>query len=103
NPGFFFAVPTDLDSDGDMDVLVSRSNPATTFWYENLDGSGSFSALQVIPDLNVTASFYLDFDHDGREDLIVRNNDGIFWCKKLEEGPDFGAAIPILAPLPFSF
>ena len=68
-----FAVHTaDLDGDGDLDILSASELDDKIAWYENLDGSGTFSTQYVITtDANsahdVTAA---DIDGDGDLDVV---------------------------------
>ncbi len=42
----------DLDDDGDVDVVAGGSSGEPIAWYENTDGSGSFSGANVVNDAN---------------------------------------------------
>lgn len=42
----------DLDDDGDVDVVAGGSGEEPIAWYENTDGSGSFSGANVVNDAN---------------------------------------------------
>ena len=80
NPNSVFA--TDIDGDGDMDVLMA-SFPNKIAWYENSDGLGNFGPQQVISTAANGASsvFATDIDGDGDEDVlsISSDDDGISW------------------------
>ena len=43
NDGVRSVRTTDLDGDGDQDVLSTFRNSGKVVWYENLDGLGNFS------------------------------------------------------------
>ena len=45
---------TDIDGDGDMDVLSTSSNSIE--WYENIDGQGNFSPQQSVTTFTSSAS-----------------------------------------------
>lgn len=79
----------DLDNDGDNDVLFAGANfeEGKVAWFENLDGFGSFGAMQIIETETAgTRSVYsADIDGDGDEDVLVglRNDYNIHWYKNL--------------------
>ena len=62
---------SDLDGDGDMDVLSASSNDDKIAWYQN-DGNGNFSAQQVIStNTDYPVSVYAaDLDGDGDPDVL---------------------------------
>ena len=64
----------DMDSDGDMDILVASDWHCYIAWYENTDGQGTFGEQHVITTyyvrglgLSVYAS---DMDGDGDADVL---------------------------------
>lgn len=66
--------PSDLDSDGDCDVIGTRDFTGTGItWWENLDGSGtSWTRRQVGEGLGIEFNAYLDvddLDQDGDPDI----------------------------------
>ena len=78
---------TDIDGDGDMDVLSASENDHKIAWYENLDGLGSFSPEQIITtNADHARSVYAtDIDGDGNIDVLSasRGDDKIAWYKNL--------------------
>ena len=71
------AIAADLDGDGDLDVAASfnppGSGPDRIYWFENLDGLGTFSPAHVLPDDFEDTSWSLfaaDLDSDGDQDLL---------------------------------
>lgn len=79
---------TDLDNDGDMDVLYGATPDAgietsEVAWSENLDGLGNFSAKKVIGNqLQFTQEVYaIDVDNDGDQDVFAtsQNNNKVAW------------------------
>jgi len=71
----------DLDGDGDQDVISASFGDDTIAWYENTDGSGTFSAPKVI---STTADeafevYAEDLDGDGDPDVLSASfrNDSI--------------------------
>ncbi len=63
-------VPADLDQDGDIDLIVASGN---LFWYENLDGTGTFGARETISFSSVSADqvTVADIDNDGDLDIVT--------------------------------
>ena len=68
----FSVYAADIDNDGDMDVLSASDDDNTVAWYENTDGSGTFSAPRIITDTAVGARsvFADDMDSDGDVDVL---------------------------------
>jgi hypothetical protein len=62
---------SDLDGDGDMDVVSASSNDHKIAWYEN-DGLGNFGPQQVITTNAIGARnvYTADLDGDGDLDII---------------------------------
>ncbi|MFC1758514.1 FG-GAP-like repeat-containing protein [Planctomycetota bacterium] len=75
---------TDVDSDGDIDLITSARDSGVIAYYENADGKGTFSAARSIgepeskPVLSMVAE---DIDADGDLDLVVAFDsvDGLLW------------------------
>ena len=63
---------TDLDGDGDMDVLSTSYFFGKLVWYENMDGKGTFSDYKVITTIIKEASAVItnDLDGDGDQDVL---------------------------------
>ena len=68
----FSVYAADIDNDGDMDVLSASDDDDTVAWYENSDGSGTFSAPRIITSTAVGARsvFADDMDGDGDVDVL---------------------------------
>jgi hypothetical protein len=82
---------TDLDGDGDADVLSASSVDDRIVWYENTDGSGAFSSGT---DISTTANFALsvyaiDLNGDGHPDVLSasRFDDRIVWYENVTVVP----------------
>ena len=91
---------TDLDGDGDVDVLSASFRDDKIAWYENMDGSGTFGPQQVINiadpdgivdngnegDADGARSVYAtDLDGDGDIDVLSasRNYGKVAWYENL--------------------
>jgi hypothetical protein len=76
---------TDLDGDGDMDVLSASYADNKIAWYENTDGDGTFGAQQVISTaaLGAISVYATDIDGDGDMDVLSASftDDKIAWYK----------------------
>ncbi|RED45517.1 putative secreted protein (Por secretion system target) [Winogradskyella eximia] len=85
---------SDIDGDGDMDVISTDSGDNTISWYENIDGLGSFSAQQIISKIVKQASSVLasDLDNDGDLDVISASylDSKIAWYENIDSQGSFG-------------
>ena len=86
---------SDIDNDGDNDIIVASSNDNKISWYKNLNGQGSFGPQQII----TTAALYVvdfsiaDLDNDGKKDIIYMSNsddDNILWQRNIDGLGTFG-------------
>jgi len=85
---------SDIDGDGDNDVI--SSGISHLIWFENLDGSGTYSAEKYISSDSLSNSVYsIDLDGDGDNDIITgsRHHCNIAWYKN--EGGGVFTKIPI--------
>ena len=72
--GFANLVAADVDGDGDVDLLDSRTVADTINWYENLDGDGSaWSEWVIDTDYTVGDLAAADLDGDGDVDVVAGN------------------------------
>ncbi len=79
-------VSTDLDDDGDLDLLIGSSGDNTISWLENLDGLGNFSKPQIITDIarDPESVYAADVDDDGDQDVIVAFGDNqVAWYENI--------------------
>jgi len=84
---------TDLDSDGDNDVLSASRNDDKIAWYENTDGNGNFGLQRVI---STTANgafcvFACDIDSDGDNDVLSASeyDNKIAWYENTDGNGNF--------------
>ncbi len=68
---------TDVDGDGDVDVLSASLHDDRVAWYENTNGVGTFSAQKTISTAAVEARFVFaaDIDGDGDTDVLSASED----------------------------
>ncbi|MEM0517809.1 T9SS type A sorting domain-containing protein [Aequorivita flava] len=76
---------TDIDNDGDNDILATSAGPAggEVVWFENFDGLGSFSTKKIISRevQSPRSVIAADIDNDSDMDVIAssQNDDKIAW------------------------
>ena len=86
---------TDIDGDGDKDVLSSYED--SIVWYENIDGQGTFGEQQIIG-THITGNsnvYSADIDSDGDMDVLSSYEDSIVWHENLDGQGTFGEQIII--------
>jgi hypothetical protein len=93
--GAFSVYATDIDGDGDMDVLSASFEDDNIAWYENTDGQGSFGAQQIITTNTIEARsvYAADIDGDGDMDVLSTSvlDDKIAWYENTNGQGSFGA------------
>ena len=86
---------SDLDGDGDQDVLSAAWFDDEIAWYENTDGLGSFGPGQTITALvdGVWSVFAADLDGDGDQDVLSASNldNTIAWYENMDGLGTFGS------------
>jgi hypothetical protein len=92
SPWSIFA--TDLDGDGNIDVLSASTGDNTLAWYKNLDGLGNFGVKQVITQ-NLDQTRYVsanDIDGDGDMDVLATAPfaDLVVWFENVDGLGNFG-------------
>lgn len=86
---------TDLDGDGDMDVLCAAWQGNRITWFENWDGQGNFGSVRVIS-INANAAqsvFAEDIDDNGDRDVLFTSliDDKVAWHRNLDGLGNFGS------------
>ncbi len=97
--GAWSVYASDIDGDGDMDVLSASAWDDKIAWYENIDGQGTFGVQQIITlDANVANSVYAtDIDGDGDMDVLSTGNDAILWYENMDGQGTFSTQQTITA------
>ncbi|MEO1517099.1 MAG: FG-GAP-like repeat-containing protein [Bacteroidota bacterium] len=102
-----FVETTDVDSDGDLDLVTSSSVDNRVTWYPNLDGKGNFGSQNVI---SINAQFAqcvaaADLDGDGHTDVVVPSNRSPYlsWHKNMDGQGTFGGERRISTPQTYPF
>lgn len=96
-PVYYLSVDfTDIDGDGDKDILYLSNNPSYVACLENLDGAGNFGPEQIINIQDfITQVIPTDFDNDNDLDLvaIISNtmSSKIVWYENLDGNGNFGS------------
>jgi hypothetical protein len=84
----------DLDGDGDLDALGASPGDDGLWWYENLDGTGSFGPKQLITSAadSPNSAFAADLDGDADLDVLSASglDDKVAWYENLDGEGSFG-------------
>lgn len=95
----------DIDSDGDMDVIISYEDSGAVFWYENLDGNGNYSSGNFIVSSS-SGGFkpisVADIDLDNDLDIVLRGYGKLSWIENTDGIGDFSIQHDIDLNLNFS-
>lgn len=96
---------TDIDNDGDYDVLSGSSSDGYIVWYENINGTGNFGPPQIITEDigdSLSSLYSVDLDGDGDNDVLsatywggiiawYENSDGLGSFSPQQEIEDFNS------------
>ncbi|CAN0054467.1 unnamed protein product, partial [Ectocarpus fasciculatus] len=89
---------SDLDGDGDLDVIMASKHSDRVTWYENTDGEGTFSAgVDISTDADGAFTLALA-DLDGDDDLDVVSASvysGLAWYENLDGGGAFSLDVSL--------
>lgn len=79
---------TDVDGDGDLDVIATSNDDDKITWFQNLDGAGNFSAEIFIDSFlgNMRDIHISDMDNDGDIDFVTATDqdDNIKWYNNID-------------------
>ena len=82
---------SDMDGDGDVDVVSAAEDDNRLAWYENLDGLGAFGPLQLISNdySHVQSIIVADIDNRNGIDILVaaKYQDQIRWFENPNDPP----------------
>lgn len=97
------AFPTDIDNDGDIDIIASIpiDNNSTTklVWFENVEGKGDFKTEHLITE-KIESYFHYpfinsyDLDMDGDMDIVYQdsNTQSIVWYENMDGKGSFNTS-----------
>ncbi len=92
-PGAYSVFATDIDGDGDIDIIAASYFDDTIGWFAN-NGQGSFASRQIISTLadGVSSVYGADADGDGDMDVFSASalDDKIAWYENTNGQGNFG-------------
>lgn len=80
---------SDIDNDGDLDVISGSFLDGKIYLHENTDGHGNFSNPIVIAQDGVMMVYTADFDNDGDMDILSGSKSAIVWYENLDGKGNF--------------
>lgn len=89
--------PKDLDGDNDLDLVLGVTNGTGLYWIENIDGQGTFGALNVV-DANIPQArtqAVEDLDGDGDMDILTNSDWGASWYENMDGLGSFSSRLSI--------
>ena len=94
---------SDIDGDGDLDMISSSSDDSSVIWFKNTDGLGTFSLQQVLIATTSKFVFSEDIDSDGDMDIISNSGDDLVWFENTDGLGTFGTEQIIFTESPLLF
>ncbi len=87
-------VSTDIDGDGDLDILTCSFLDNEISWFENMDGSGTYGIQKIIAITPFLANdtFASDIDGDGDMDVLSASDNSKRWYENLDGQGTFSEA-----------
>jgi hypothetical protein len=88
--GVHYTRASDVDNDGDADVLTASARTGTLAWFENLDGAGTFgpeNPFGQLPAANWV--FGADVDGDGDQDVLAASRFYAEWFENTNGRGEF--------------
>ena len=86
-PSADFVNASDIDNDGDIDILALSPSSNQIVWFENLDGNGTFSNKNIINNTQDAPKTVIgsDIDGDGDKDILAcsRLDNTIAWYENV--------------------
>lgn len=84
---------SDIDHDGDKDIISTSANDQQIAWYKNLDGLGNFSDETIlVSNANKTnAVLITDINNDSKVDIVYTSKNEIGWISNTTGAGDFGS------------
>ncbi|HIG86273.1 MAG TPA: DUF1080 domain-containing protein [Planctomycetes bacterium] len=79
----FFTWGEDVDSDGDLDIVLVGFPGAAAFWYQNpgdVRKVSSWERHMIHALVDNEAPAFVDLDGDGRRDLVFHSEGTVGWC-----------------------
>ncbi len=82
---------SDLDDDGDKDLIVTSKDDRKLSWYENTDGQGTFGTQQIISSTSTFISYLniTDLDSDGDMDIVTHKSFVLGWYDNVDGAGNF--------------
>ncbi|WP_303316428.1 T9SS type A sorting domain-containing protein [Flavivirga abyssicola] len=92
-----YILSSDLDQDGDSDIISTSINDNKLAWYENIDGKGNFGHQKTISltGIRPKEASIEDIDGDGDFDILLSSNSKLSWYKNIDGKGNFGEEILI--------
>ncbi|MFK7749373.1 MAG: FG-GAP repeat domain-containing protein, partial [Kordia sp.] len=84
---------SDVDGDGDLDIVSGSHRDNKIAWYENTDGQGTFGSQQIITTgaVQLAHLFINDVDGDGDMDIVSDYHNSVVWFENTNGQGTFGA------------